>query len=464
MSSAAEMTKKQIEKRYADQWWNLVQDYFGLTDKELKEAGFFREGEESAASRMFGRPQGATFPRREGPPPPPPELVENPAYVAAMRQFGSQPGLPSVGNDPHTLNRIADAYTSGGIPGIENYIRQTYGGVNPAVNIADSPLMNEGRQYGQWRQTLDQARQQFPRMQAPVVINQPGAPDIDYKIPEEAREVKRQEEERNIPPEMAPDRSFARGFNRLAPLPPSILKAIEMMEGNTGAYKPFLQAAQQAATEGGQNFPEARQAYMNPYIQDVTNRIEEEGLRTLQERILPQLERTFVSAGQHGGSRHQELAQRAARDIQSEILARKGQALHAGYGQAAQIHQSDALRKLQQAQALKGLGAHTQAGLMADVGGLTDVGRISQAQKQHGLAMDYEDYMRQKQRPHDIFAQRAAFLSGVPYNTTQNTYTSQMSPQNPQLSIPTMLGSAGLQLLGQSMMKRGGRVKKRKKR
>jgi hypothetical protein len=103
---------------------------------------------------------------------------------------------------------------------------------------------------------------------------------------------------------------------------------------------------------------------MDPYREQVVNRIGELGQRQLTENLLPTLQAQGISAGQFGGTRGAEAMGRALRDTQESTLAAQSQALSQGYGQAAQLAGSDAARQLQAAQAAAGLGT-TTAGLQS---------------------------------------------------------------------------------------------------
>jgi hypothetical protein len=76
---------------------------------------------------------------------------------------------------------------------------------------------------------------------------------------------------------------------------------------------PYLQAAGQSSAQNiGQ--------YMNPYNEQVTNRIAQLGARNLSENILPSISSDFIKAGGYGSTRQRDLVGRAARDTQEAIL------------------------------------------------------------------------------------------------------------------------------------------------
>jgi len=131
-----------------------------------------------------------------------------------------------------------------------------------------------------------------------------------------------------------------------------------------GAAQPFLGQAGQLVTGAAAPITGQIQNYMDPYREQVVNRIGELGQRQLTENLLPTLQAQGISAGQFGGTRGAEAMGRALRDTQESTLAAQSQALSQGYGQAAQLAGSDAARQLQAAQAAAGLGT-TTAGLQS---------------------------------------------------------------------------------------------------
>lgn len=135
-------------------------------------------------------------------------------------------------------------------------------------------------------------------------------------------------------------------------------------QGTSGAAIPFLQNAANLSAAGSQTVPSTISSYMDPYQQQVVDRIGELGQRQLTENLLPTLQAQGISSGQFGGTRGAEAMGRALRDVQESTLAAQTQALSQGYGQAAQLSQADMARQLQAAQQQAGFGT-TLAGLQS---------------------------------------------------------------------------------------------------
>lgn len=176
----------------------------------------------------------------------------------------------------------------------------------------------------------------------------------------------------------------ATGMSGMTAAEPRLQQGAGMIAGSSNALglemaQPYLGAAgQSAATTVGQ--------YMNPYTENVVNRIGELGTRSLREQVLPGIEGEMIRAGQFGGTRQAELMGRAIRDATEGISAQQSQALQQGYGQAQQAAQTDLARQAQLASTAGGLGGAQQQALLGAGRGMADIGQtygaLTQAQQQ----------------------------------------------------------------------------------
>jgi hypothetical protein len=71
--------------------------------------------------------------------------------------------------------------------------------------------------------------------------------------------------------------------------------AIAQTPGAANAYQPYL-------AQAGRNTADVTQQFMNPYTEQVVNRIGQMGTRALNEQILPGIEGSMIRAGQFGGT------------------------------------------------------------------------------------------------------------------------------------------------------------------
>lgn len=149
--------------------------------------------------------------------------------------------------------------------------------------------------------------------------------------------------------------------------------------GDTSALaQPYFSTSTNLTNQAAQAGLGNIQDYMNPYTEQVVNRIGELGARNLKENLLPQINDRAIQAGQFGGSRSGEAIGRALRDTQESTLAQQATALQQGYTQAGQQLQTDKARQLAAAQQQAALG-QSQAGLEG-----ADLSRYAQAGAQIG--------------------------------------------------------------------------------
>ena len=203
--------------------------------------------------------------------------------------------------------------------------------------------------------------------------------------------------------------------------------------GGLGAAQPYLGAAGQTSVANiGQ--------YMNPYTDQVVNRIGELGARNLSENLLPQIEGRYIQAGQLGYGGRDGMGTpsgmltdtaRALRDTNADVLAAQSAALQSGYTQAAGLAGTDLSRQAALATTAGSLGGQdlsrqlAGAGQLADMGaqaqtlGLTgagalqQVGAVQQGQAQKNLDLAYSDFLRQQGYPQEQIDATLRTFGGV---------------------------------------------------
>jgi hypothetical protein len=164
--------------------------------------------------------------------------------------------------------------------------------------------------------------------------------------------------------------------------PGALQTQAETLAGGLGGYQPYLQGAAQAQqTAAGMVGPQAYQAYMSPYQQDVIG-------TTLQEydiqaqKGLPGLAAQAISAGAFGGGREgvQRAEYQAASDRNRAAL--QAQLLQQGYGQAQQAAAQAFGQQQQLAAGQMNLAQQAPALLGQQIGALSALGTQQQAQEQ----------------------------------------------------------------------------------
>lgn len=171
-------------------------------------------------------------------------------------------------------------------------------------------------------------------------------------------------------------------YNPLTTASPMLGEAgtlLRQQVGDTSALaQPYFAQSGQLTGQAAQSGLSGIESYMNPYQDQVVNRIGELGARNLRENLLPNIQDRAISSGTFGGSRSGEAIGRALRDTQESTLAQQAQALQQGYTQAGQQLQTDRARQLAAAQQTAALG-QAQAGLEG-----ADLARYGQAGAQIG--------------------------------------------------------------------------------
>lgn len=244
---------------------------------------------------------------------------------------------------------------------------------------------------------------------------------------------------------------------RVAEFSPTTRAGFDMTGTAATAYQPALNAATTATTNamGGPGGLDAAQPYltnagqtsvanigqyMNPYTDQVVNRIADLGTRNLTENIMPEIEGRYIQAGQLGfggrggtGTPSGMLTDtsRAIRDTSADILAKQTEALRAGYGEAATLAGtdlarqaglattagtlggSDATRKLSAAEQLAGMGAKAQELGLTGAGALGQVGTAIEDKAQKNIDVAYGDFLRQQGYPQEQIDAMTKTFGGV---------------------------------------------------
>jgi len=235
--------------------------------------------------------------------------------------------------------------------------------------------------------------------------------------------------------------------------PGALQTQAEGLAGGLGRYEPYLQSAgqyfggagQAQQTAAGMVGPQAYQAYMSPYQQDVIN-------TTLQQydiqaqKGLPQLAAQAIGAGAFGGGR--EGVQRAEYQSQSDLnrALLQAQLQQQGFGQAQQLaaqafgqQQQLAAGQLGLGQAQMGLAQLAPSLVGSQIAGLSALGAQQQAQAQAGLTAQQQlaqaQALEEQQRLSQLGAGITSLIAGYPAQTQ-----TQMTPSPSGLA--TGLGAA----------------------
>jgi hypothetical protein len=165
---------------------------------------------------------------------------------------------------------------------------------------------------------------------------------------------------------------------QMAGLSPQQQQAIKLAQQGVGAYKPFMQGAQNAMTQAGAFAqPGAAQQFMNPYEDQVVQQTMSDIQKAGQEQQ-NQLSAQAANAGAFGGSRF-AVGQAALGEANIQEQSRAaGNLRQQGYAQAQQAAQNAAQLQAQQAGMYGNLGGQTQAMGVQDVNSLLGIGGLTQ--------------------------------------------------------------------------------------
>lgn len=244
---------------------------------------------------------------------------------------------------------------------------------------------------------------------------------------------------------------------RVAEFAPAEQQGFALTGQAAGAYQPSLTKAT-TATEGAMNAPGAYNVaqpwlekagastvanigqYMNPYTENVVNRIGELGQRNLSEKLLPALTSKYISAGQLGFGPRGAVAPssgmmtdtaRALRDVNADVLAQQADALQKGYGEAAALSAADLSRygtlgqyagnlantqitqQLAGAEQLASLGGLAQKYGLEGANAILNVGKMQRDQAQKNIDVAYENYLSQKGYNQEQIDKMIAAFKGV---------------------------------------------------
>ena len=274
---------------------------------------------------------------------------------------------------------------------------------------------------------------------------------------------------------------------RVAEFSPTQQRGFEMTGQVAGAYQPALgqatqttqqalaapgglAAAQPFLTQAGQTSVANIGQYMNPYQEQVIDRIGQLGARNLSERILPEVEGRYISAGQLGfGGRQPGMGTpsgmmtdtaRAIRDTQEAVLAQQAEALQGGFTEATRLAsgdlsrfaglgetmggltQRDITQQLAGAQQLAGMGEQAQQLGLTGAGALQQVGGVQQSQAQRNLDVAYEDFLRQEGYPQEQINAMLQTFQGVKPGVPTGSQEFGIVPLGYQEKMPPSTGES----------------------
>ena len=226
------------------------------------------------------------------------------------------------------------------------------------------------------------------------------------------------------------DLSTAFGPQFVAGQDPLQAQAQQLAVSGIGGYQPFLTAAQASAG------PTAYQQFTSPYQQDVIDTTLAEFDRQTQKGI-PALAQQAISRGAFGGARQ---GVQEAEFLSNQARARAGleaQLRQQGFTQAQQLAQQNLANQLR-------LGGAQQAFLGQDVGALSTLGGVNQAQAQAVKSAEQQLAQQQLNQPLTAAQQYGSgvtsLIAGYPGQTRQTNLPTPSAVQTGLSAGSTLAG------------------------
>jgi len=301
----------------------------------------------------------------------------------------------------------------------------------------------------------------------------------EYARPYYERIMGRAEAESNQPYQTYPDQRLnafspdqALGFDMTRDLVtggvPDANGLAQLMAINSGTQQPSYTGS---AFSGGAWSPAAASYYMNPYVDQVADRM---SARTNQQFAEGQLNRDAraVNAGAFGGSRHGVLDAMESRDLQDRLSDQQSKLYADAYDKGGQMFTSDAGRDLQAqnygdlsrragaqlqlqggqlglqgASTLGALGQQQQELGLQGIQAMLNSGQMQQGLGQQALDIGYTDFQNQRDYERQNIQFLTSVLRGYPMTGSANV-TQYETPPN-QLGQTAGLGLAGIGLYNQ---------------
>lgn len=229
-----------------------------------------------------------------------------------------------------------------------------------------------------------------------------------------------------------------------------------------GVGRPYLEQAAQMNQEGAnaQFDPNSVEQYLSPYRQQVLNQIMETQRREFAEHQLPQLQHEYARNGTYGGSTYQQSLNDLNRTFQKGQRDAMVQYEDVHYtpamANALKEHETRAARKIEAGENQSRLHPLALAGHLADVTSLREQGNEQRGYEQMKKDYDYDEFMRQRNYPHEALAQESAIVHGLPHQP-MSSYKAGVTQGQAQPNAVSSLGSLAGGLLGAGLMGGYGR-------
>lgn len=132
-----------------------------------------------------------------------------------------------------------------------------------------------------------------------------------------------------------------------------------------GAASPIgLSAASPYLNAASQSLPQATMNNLSPYLNGAMNSLSNQAAYDLQNKYLPAVNDSFISAGQFGSTRDQDITAQTVHDLSNSVMNQQSTLLNNAYGQAGQLAESNLGLQGQLGQTAGQLGTAQQQALL----------------------------------------------------------------------------------------------------
>lgn len=213
---------------------------------------------------------------------------------------------------------------------------------------------------------------------------------------------------------------------RIADLSPLQQSAISTATNYQPGVDQTFGAAKENLTTGGNLFDQNEfSKFQSPYTEGVVNRIAQLGERNLVENLLPNVNDTFIKAGQFGSTGNTDFTLRALRDTNESVLGQQATALESSQKNAMDDYQAAKNRQIQSGQTLGALGTLQGTEQRNQLENEMKLGTVAQGQAQANLDLAKSDFDTQNNYPTQQLYMLNNIIRGLaPGNSTTTSYSS----------------------------------------
>ena len=183
----------------------------------------------------------------------------------------------------------------------------------------------------------------------------------------------------------------------------------------------YFQAARDALDQAQGRFGTAdAERLMNPFLDQVIDVQKREAQRRFESVERPKLDAEAVAQGSFGGSRAGLLQAEANRNLQRRLDDMEAKGRLTAFEQAQKAFEAEKKREADVGRSFAALGSEIPAQAAKELGLLSSVGEVQQAQTQKALDLAEADFIRERDFPMRQLQEYQSLVRGFPF--TPSTY------------------------------------------